>query len=348
MFGVRGAGEAGGGEVIVNPLQLARQLKGAPLSVMFVLTCVQARVSQEFLERHTGYTDKPVSQALEYLRDLGMVDQTRAGWRLTGAAQQLPMPMVAVEEGAGDAPEQGEESPLNPPLVRREEEGESEYFRLAERKIDREKDSLSIDSFFLSDVGKIPTLLDAAERLFGRRISGKAGEYADASRLLGWIAQAWDQRVENGGKIRHPERLVYYEMHQAGHEADAVYVERPCDYLPEWFGEEMGVTPAQDLPTPALPEGRGEEGEKPFHQVESGVWGMVCRQLEGEMRREVFRRYVAGLVVEDEGDGVMRIRAPDAFTASWCEGRLTRTVERMLLGMTGEVVTVEFTYPGPP
>lgn len=47
-----------------NPIRMVRELKGAPLSIVMVLSLVHQRVTQEFLERATGYTDKPVSQAL--------------------------------------------------------------------------------------------------------------------------------------------------------------------------------------------------------------------------------------------------------------------------------------------
>lgn len=69
-------------------VSMVRQLKGAPLSVYMVLMAVGQRVSQEWIERNTGYSDKPISQALAYLRDMGHVDHSSGGWGLA-AAQQL-------------------------------------------------------------------------------------------------------------------------------------------------------------------------------------------------------------------------------------------------------------------
>lgn len=83
---------------IENPLRLVRELKGAPLSILIVLGMVKTRVTQEYLERATGYTDKPVSQALEYMREIGLVDHTSSGWQLTRGAAQLPLTM-AIDEG---------------------------------------------------------------------------------------------------------------------------------------------------------------------------------------------------------------------------------------------------------
>lgn len=83
-------------------IEKIRQLKGAPLSVYLVLCAVGQRVSQEFVQRHTGYTDKPVSQALAYLADLGHVDHNQVGWGLAGEKLVL---------GAGDALVSGSPSP---------------------------------------------------------------------------------------------------------------------------------------------------------------------------------------------------------------------------------------------
>jgi hypothetical protein len=75
---------------IDNPIRLIRELKGAPLSIVLVLQIVRQRVTQEYLERATGYTDKPVSQALGYLCEIGLADHTRDGWQLS-QARQLPL-----------------------------------------------------------------------------------------------------------------------------------------------------------------------------------------------------------------------------------------------------------------
>jgi biotin operon repressor len=95
-----------------NPIRMVRELKGAPLSIIIALGLVQQRVSQGWLERSTGYTDKPISQALQYLREVGLVDETRSGWQLVKEnAKQLPMVMQmdAVEVSSED-PEETQES----------------------------------------------------------------------------------------------------------------------------------------------------------------------------------------------------------------------------------------------
>ncbi|MEI7848729.1 MAG: hypothetical protein WCK35_23210 [Chloroflexota bacterium] len=62
--------------------QQVRPLKGAPLSVLALLERAEAPLSNQLLERLSGYSDKPVSQACYYLKMLGLVDHTPSGWFL--------------------------------------------------------------------------------------------------------------------------------------------------------------------------------------------------------------------------------------------------------------------------
>jgi biotin operon repressor len=81
-----------------NPIRLVRELKGAPLSILMALTVVNQPVTQEWLERATGYTDKPISQALAYLEEIGLAVKSRAGWLLSDGSQQLPLPVRRLAE----------------------------------------------------------------------------------------------------------------------------------------------------------------------------------------------------------------------------------------------------------
>jgi hypothetical protein len=62
-----------------NPFRLIHELKGAPLAILITLSLVRQPVTKEWLERTSGYTDKPVSQALAYLTENGLVLGTQAG-----------------------------------------------------------------------------------------------------------------------------------------------------------------------------------------------------------------------------------------------------------------------------
>jgi len=89
-----------------NPIRMVRELKGAGLSIVIALGLVNQRVSQEWLERATGYTDKTVSQALQYLEENGLADHTGSGWQLSSnKARQLVMPLELEDENPPE-PEQ--------------------------------------------------------------------------------------------------------------------------------------------------------------------------------------------------------------------------------------------------
>jgi len=94
-----------------DPFAVVKECKGAALSILVLLATNQqlggGAVTQEWLERHSGYTDKPVSQALAYLSETGRITRTSAGWVLAGNPQAPgalpPSPQMA---GSSDREEQ--------------------------------------------------------------------------------------------------------------------------------------------------------------------------------------------------------------------------------------------------
>ena len=72
---------------VENPLKMVRMLKGAPLSVYFAMFLAGQPVSAKWLERVTGYTDKPITQALELLKEYDLVSHNRRGFCLIEAIQ---------------------------------------------------------------------------------------------------------------------------------------------------------------------------------------------------------------------------------------------------------------------
>jgi hypothetical protein len=76
-----------------NPLSTLRALKGAPLSCLFALMFSNQPVGKEWLARMTGYSDKPIANALNYLSELGYVSSNNRyeSWVLNTEAVQLPL-----------------------------------------------------------------------------------------------------------------------------------------------------------------------------------------------------------------------------------------------------------------
>jgi hypothetical protein len=77
----------------INPLTAIRSLKGAPLSCLVAMMFANQPVGKEWLARVTGYSDKPVASALDYLLEMGFVinGSRSQAWELHPDIKQLPM-----------------------------------------------------------------------------------------------------------------------------------------------------------------------------------------------------------------------------------------------------------------
>lgn len=73
-----------------DPIKLLRQLKGAPLAVLLAFAWSGSRLSADYLVTVTGYTDKPVTQALKVLNAYGWIVKVQGGWQIAGGVQ-LPL-----------------------------------------------------------------------------------------------------------------------------------------------------------------------------------------------------------------------------------------------------------------
>ncbi|OGC95284.1 MAG: hypothetical protein A2029_01415 [Chloroflexi bacterium RBG_19FT_COMBO_47_9] len=256
-----------------NPIRMVRELKGAPLSIIMVLSLVSQRVTQEYLERSTGYTDKPVSQALQYLQEVGLADHTQSGWQLVEEnAKQLPLALQIDKEVIHEEPQEAQkgegiqdpekikEATKNQTLDVSLSRNNSDSLKLSKLVVDNNL-NLNQDSTNLltlsEKVGKIPTLeeikkvLDAAEGLFGRPIMGDPRDYADIDRLISWVAQAYRGCYEQGRlKIQNPAGLVYWAFHQGrDKQAEKKYqdMDHVDQYLPESFLRASGEWIFEDV-----------------------------------------------------------------------------------------------------
>lgn len=73
-----------------DPIKLLRQLKGAPLAVLMAMLIVRSRCSADWLVTVTGYTDKPITQALKLLNAYGWIAKVSGGWQVSKGVQ-LPL-----------------------------------------------------------------------------------------------------------------------------------------------------------------------------------------------------------------------------------------------------------------
>lgn len=130
---------------------LVRMTKGAAASIILLMLADPAGGNQEWIERYTGYTDKPVSQALGFLMEIGIIG--RAGERgefryfLANQEKQLPLPMDQIEPASDRKNFFAPEEPSSGHALRRIEgcrSGESESFRLD--PLEESGSSRSLDS----------------------------------------------------------------------------------------------------------------------------------------------------------------------------------------------------------
>lgn len=106
-----------------NPFAIVKECKGAALAILVLLAANRrmggGAITQEWLERHSGYTDKPVSQALAYLAETGRIVRTSAGWMLAEEGElSLPGLAHAEEKFSGNPAEGPQESQPGPETSR--------------------------------------------------------------------------------------------------------------------------------------------------------------------------------------------------------------------------------------
>ena len=93
-------------------IKLVRTLKGAPLSILMILRLIGQPATAEYLERTSGYTDKPVNAALLLLEEYGLISRNgRYSWQICDGVQQLPLMNLISEPSQEENPDsQGEEN----------------------------------------------------------------------------------------------------------------------------------------------------------------------------------------------------------------------------------------------
>ena len=220
------------------------------------------------------------------------------------------------------------------------------------------------------------TLLENSGLLFGETVVQNGLPEMPAEIVLGWLAQAYQERRG----LRSPASLVYRRL-QEGMLPRRQYLEHPEEYLPADFlaavsatgsmstdaaadGFPQSVSAAQvevsdagnvfaTEDTEAVSDASLETLLHGCHFTPAQAWAGCKEQLEGQMERATFWRWVKGaralrFEIQPLGESArgepnrLVIDAADAESRAWLEGRLTSTLRRMLCGWLGEVeVTFE-------
>lgn len=280
-----------------RPLNL-RALKGAPVSVLLALIIARqdgiGPVSNEYLERETGYSDKPVSQALTVLQDYQYVLQTNRGWVLAQGAVQLPL-MIGDSDNNQEAIESLDRTiPVaNGEVSRRI--SESENLRLSSSSR-----SLNLDS------RKDPLLPDS-----------RAGE-SEILRLklaeldAHGIVEPARSRIARSPGISLDEVQYHLETCQGG---QAIYrIEHHWRIPAGWRPKRPEVAEAADEPQ--------EDDPAEISEEVCQAWEQIREKLRASMSRNEFSTWIENLEpIGIEGE-VLRIQACNRWGKDFVDNRL--------------------------
>lgn len=129
-----------------------RQLKGTPLAALLAVALAAPQpVTADYVARLTGYTDKPITQALQYLADLQYITRARNGWMLAEALQlALPAPVDNSVEtrNFSDSPSRSDDDAayLTSELIKSSSSSDSEKFRIQQNESELRRIGITLNA----------------------------------------------------------------------------------------------------------------------------------------------------------------------------------------------------------
>ena len=269
-----------------NPLENLRALKGAPVSVFLALMFAGrdkiGPVSNEWLERATGYSDKPVSQALAVLKDYHLVLQTSRGWTLANGAVQLPL---MVEDSTDNNQEPLNSLDRTNPVANGEVSrriSESENLRLSSSSR-----SLNLDS-----------------RMDPLQPDSRAGESENLRLILAELDQHGIREPARSRLARLPGiqlELVKYHLETVP-AGQAIYrIEHGWPIAKNWRPEKAESVEAADEPQEDDPAEISEDADT--------AWRQIREKLRDSMSRAEFNTWIEPLKPISLENEVLKIRA---------------------------------------
>ena len=310
-------------------------------------------------------------EALSALNYVARTDRYQS-WIVTSGGRQLVLPLSAepalpandfpaISMTASDAHREGGIFPpsgdeingrgKNPPSNGRD----GGNFPPSSESSLKESESLNKTYFKDSDSDRLEKILSAAEKLLGEPIMTKC---QDAELILAAVAEVWDRRVdlrsEGGGKLA---RIAEANL-RPGRWIRAKYRKNPLSYLPMEFKVAAGLTTLTPAPLPMQGEGEEEDGceetpapvaDESVHEITPAgrmtydqAWTAAMHQLQMEMPRAAFEKYLAAAMLVDAHDGCLRVAVGGDYEAAWLESRLSSTCRRLLTGICNATMEVRF------
>jgi len=281
-------------------IKLVRTLKGAPLSILMILRLIGQPATAEYLERTSGYTDKPVNAALLLLEEYGLISRNgRYAWQICAGVQQLPLMNMLDNPSSNENPDsQGEEN-LSSDEDNSDSIGgtrnlsESELFRLPSSSR-----SLNLD-FKDLEVKELP-LLEHDPELFRVTENLAACEAAD-------IREPKRSRLS---KLPHvTAALIRYHVQTAPNIPLAIYrIEKNWRVKPEWQdpAESQNVCAQTFIP----------EVEKPVISDEYLLlWNSALETARVKLSRTEFETWVKPAELIQAGPDGWQVRAGNSIAA---------------------------------
>ena len=282
---------------------MVRMIKGAAASIILLLMTEPRGGNQEWLERYTGYTDKPVSAALSFLFENGMIvktgDRGEYSYRLAGETMQLPLSLDQLGDGS-----QGDSIPdHNYPVDVLEITPIPEI-----KEIESEKysDSPSLASGFNqnleSGIKPPPPGINAESENFRLNLAA-----------IDQIGIREPARTRLARLKNITPRMIHYHCGTAGHLGRAIYrIEHgwtvPADWEPMDFaaGE---LQPSQPEPDPSRLEGVPEQ-----IRIE---WDAALAEAAGRLNRAEFSTWASCITLLGLDSGELVIGAGNPYAVTW-------------------------------
>lgn len=334
-----------------------RLLKGAPLSCFLLMSLAGQPVTAEYLERNSGYSDKPVLAALRLLEEYGLITHNeRYAWQIADGVRQIPLIAQGefledsishsqfgnqitnneVEALAQSSDEEKQEDVTLENIeenvcsqgyegIMESEQPQKEVTKNTRKNSDTEKFRVPSSRSLTLEVKqelKYPLLdRDDPEKLRVRNVLEALDRAGIREPKRSEIAQ--DRRV-------YPE-LVEYHVKTAPNCGMAIYrILHGWKIRSGWQAESMDDVRAQT---------HGKEPPVPDHLV--SAWKRAQSSVETTMRAVDYQTWVAGLVVMGESDGVVSVDGHNDKTLAWVQEHCLTELQAGMSEALGRDVVIQ-------
>jgi hypothetical protein len=274
-------------------IKYVRMLKGAPISIFVLMKLIQQPVNAEFLQRTTGYSDKPVQEALLLLEDYGMISRNgRYGWQIAEGAKLIPL-SVMLDDPEEQPVLEDDQMMLDGIIDGSRNNSESEKFRVpSSRSINLDIETLEIKDPPLEDPEKL-------------RVQENLAECARAG-----IAEP--KRSELARLPHVDARMIRYHAATAGNIRLAIYrISKGWRVPADW--EDPVSQPVNDVRAQTIDF--EPEPNLPAEVLEA--WQQVLEAVKSGMRQADFETWIVPLRLVGFADGTITVRACNPIAGQW-------------------------------